>query len=127
MTLPEKSDWMDDVVFAELDEEATKEQVKKYNEAGKAAGYGTEKRFRGDRFHGRSKSVFFIFTLSILSVLLSPIPPPLSLSDLFFVLSLLSLSLLYVIFQYFALLYSSDVLFCLLYFFYSSVFFSAFF
>lgn len=55
MSLPEKSDWMDEVVFAGLDEEATKEQVKKYNEAGKAAGYGTEKRFRGDRFHGRSK------------------------------------------------------------------------
>lgn len=56
MTLPEKGDWMDEVVFAGLDEAGTKEQVKKYNEAGKSAGYGTEKRFKGDRFRGRSKT-----------------------------------------------------------------------
>lgn len=66
MSLPEKSDWMDEVVFAGLDEEATKEQVKKYNEAGKAAGYGTEKRFRGDRFHGRSKIEESLTVLNIL-------------------------------------------------------------
>lgn len=52
MTLPEKSDWMDEIIFVGMDEDGTKEQVKKYNEVGKSAGYGTEKRFRGDRFRG---------------------------------------------------------------------------
>lgn len=55
---------MDEVIFAELDEDATKEQVKKYNEAGKAAGYGTEKRFRGDRFNTRRKFKNCIYSMS---------------------------------------------------------------
>lgn len=56
MSLPEKGDWMEEVIFAELDEEASKEAVKKYNEAGKAAGYGQERRFRMN-LHVKSKSV----------------------------------------------------------------------
>lgn len=60
MSIPQKGDWMDEIIFAGLEEEATKEQVKKYNEAGKAAGYGTEKRFRfkGERYHQRSRFNF---------------------------------------------------------------------
>lgn len=54
MSIPEKCDWMEEVLFAELEEAEAKEQVKKYNAAGKEAGYSSEKRFR-DRWQNRSK------------------------------------------------------------------------
>lgn len=62
MNIPEKSDWLEEVVFPELGEEEAKEQVKKYNTAGKAAGFGVEKlfkRFGRDRWQ---RSKFLVIT-----------------------------------------------------------------
>lgn len=55
MSLPEKGDWLEEVTYAELEETEAKEIIKKYNAAGKAAGYGNEKRFgrRDDRWPNR--------------------------------------------------------------------------
>lgn len=57
MSLPEKGDWLEEVTYVELEETEAKEIVKKYNTAGKEAGYGGEKRFgrRDDRWYGRRK------------------------------------------------------------------------
>ncbi|XP_019864815.1 heterogeneous nuclear ribonucleoprotein U-like protein 2 isoform X2 [Aethina tumida] len=41
MTLPEKGEWLDEVIFADIEEEKAKEMVAKYNKDGKSAGYGT--------------------------------------------------------------------------------------
>lgn len=40
MALPKVSYWLEDVEYAELNEEEAKELVQKYNKAGKDAGYG---------------------------------------------------------------------------------------
>ncbi|XP_018576808.1 heterogeneous nuclear ribonucleoprotein U-like protein 2 [Anoplophora glabripennis] len=55
MSLPEKGDWLEEVTYVELEESEAKEIVKKYNAAGKEAGYGSEKRFgrRDDRWQNR--------------------------------------------------------------------------
>ncbi|KAJ8981698.1 hypothetical protein NQ317_003419 [Molorchus minor] len=52
MSLPEKGEWLEEVTYAGLSEDEAKELVKKYNVAGKQAGYGSEKRFgrRDDRW-----------------------------------------------------------------------------
>ncbi|CAH0547849.1 unnamed protein product [Brassicogethes aeneus] len=57
MSLPEKCEWVDEIVFTDLDEAASKEMVEKYNKDGKAAGYGTgQKRVqrRGGDWHKRN-------------------------------------------------------------------------
>ncbi|KAG5896297.1 hypothetical protein JTB14_008853 [Gonioctena quinquepunctata] len=53
MILPDKGEWIDEVIYAGVEEAEAKEIVKKYNAAGKAAGYGTEKRFKDDRWQNR--------------------------------------------------------------------------
>nr|XP_023026523.1 heterogeneous nuclear ribonucleoprotein U-like protein 2 [Leptinotarsa decemlineata] len=53
MILPDKGDWIDEVIYAGVDESEAKEIVKKYNEKGKEAGYGTEKKFKDDRWQHR--------------------------------------------------------------------------
>lgn len=65
MSLPQKCDWVDEVLFTELDEAAAKEQVQKYNTDGRAAGYGIQRRYdrRDNRFQNNrrkiSKNVFY--------------------------------------------------------------------
>lgn len=47
--LPEKCSWLDEVIFAELDEEASKKLLEKYNKEGRAAGYNNNGSNGGSR------------------------------------------------------------------------------
>lgn len=57
MSLPEKGEWLEEVTYVGLDESEAKEILKKYNSAGREAGYGGDKRFgrRDDRWYNRRK------------------------------------------------------------------------
>ncbi|CAH1098458.1 unnamed protein product [Psylliodes chrysocephalus] len=51
MVLPEVGDWLEEIVYVGATEEEAKEIIKTYNAAGKAAGYGSERRFSKDRWN----------------------------------------------------------------------------
>jgi hypothetical protein len=57
MSLPQKGDWIDEVVYAGVPEEEAKALVQKYNAQGREAGYGVQRRFghRDDRHRWQNR------------------------------------------------------------------------
>lgn len=73
-TVPAQCEWLNEVTFAELGEKEAKEQVVKYNKAGRDAGYGpnfNKKQNDGRRNWGRNNSELLLcYDISVLLSLL---------------------------------------------------------
>lgn len=65
MVLPEVGDWLEEIVYVGATEEEAKEIIKTYNAAGKAAGYGSERRFSKDRWN-YNRSEYYLNILCLI-------------------------------------------------------------
>lgn len=73
MSLPKVGDWVEEVLYTDLDEEEAKKMVEKYNAQGKEAGFGPiphnnwKKGYRDNRgpprWNDRRKLIFSSFVL----------------------------------------------------------------
>lgn len=76
MSLPRTGEYLDEVIYAEMDEDASKSMIEKYNSQGRDAGYGQSnqnpiKSRNESRNRWQNKREFLFFFFLILSFCVS--------------------------------------------------------